>query len=357
MNDEMDDELFESEETSDGGQEGAALGYEHLRIEVDKGQAAVRVDKFLTDKVANVTRNKVQQAIDTGQVRINDAQTKANYKIKPGDVITVVLEMEPRETEVLPEKIDLDIVYEDDHLLVVNKPAGMVVHPAHGNWTGTLVNGLVYHFNQLPEMPGNSGRPGLVHRIDKDTSGLLVIAKSELAMTQLARQFFDHSIERTYLALVWGEPKEDAGIINAHVGRSARDRKVMDVFPDGDQGKNAITHWKVLRRLRYISLVQCNLETGRTHQIRAHMKFLGHPLFNDAVYGGDKIRKGTQFSKYKAFVNNCFKLLPRQALHAKSLGFIHPVSNEFMQFDSGLPEDMQNVLGRWENYVNFDGEN
>lgn len=204
-------------------------------------------------------------------------------------------------------------------------------------------------------MPGNSGRPGLVHRIDKDTSGLLVIAKSEQAMTGLAKQFFDHSIERTYIALVWGEPQEDAGTIDAHVGRSARDRKVMDVFPEGDQGKNAVTHWKVLKRLRYVSLVQCNLETGRTHQIRAHMKYLGHPLFNDAVYGGDKIRKGTQFSKYKAFVNNCFKLLPRQALHAKSLGFSHPISQDFLQFTSNLPEDMQSVLERWENYVNFEG--
>ncbi|AWW30345.1 RNA pseudouridine synthase [Echinicola strongylocentroti] len=354
MNDEMDDELFDVGGAIGDGQEDGALLYEHLRIEIDKGQAAIRLDRFLTDKVANITRNKVQQAIGDGSVKINDKNTKSNYKIKPGDVITVVLEKEARETEVLPEKIDLDIVYEDDVLLVVNKPAGMVVHPAYGNWTGTLVNGLVYHFNQLPEMPGNSGRPGLVHRIDKDTSGLLVIAKSEMVMTGLARQFFDHSIERTYFALVWGEPKEDAGIINAHVGRSARDRKVMDVFPDGDQGKNAITHWKVLKRLRYVSLVQCNLETGRTHQIRAHMKFLGHPLFNDAVYGGDKIRKGTQFSKYKAFVSNCFKALPRQALHAKSLGFVHPVSKEFMQFDSSLPEDMQGVLDKWENYVNFD---
>ncbi|WP_041738285.1 RluA family pseudouridine synthase [Echinicola vietnamensis] len=355
MNDEMDDELFDFDGAAEDDQTDGASGYEHLRIAVDKGQAATRVDKFLTDKVANVTRNKVQQAIDNGQVKINGSNTKANYKIKPGDVITVVLEMEPRETEVLPEKLDLDIVHEDDHLLVVNKPAGMVVHPAYGNWTGTLVNGLVYHFSQLPEMPGNSGRPGLVHRIDKDTSGLLVIAKSEQAMTGLAKQFFDHSIERTYIALVWGEPQEDAGTIDAHVGRSARDRKVMDVFPEGDQGKNAVTHWKVLKRLRYVSLVQCNLETGRTHQIRAHMKYLGHPLFNDAVYGGDKIRKGTQFSKYKAFVNNCFKLLPRQALHAKSLGFSHPISQDFLQFTSNLPEDMQSVLERWENYVNFEG--
>ncbi|WP_215224295.1 RluA family pseudouridine synthase [Echinicola shivajiensis] len=345
MREELEDEIFENEE--DGL-------YEHLRIEVDKGQAAIRIDKFLTDKVANATRNKVQQSIDSGSVKVNDKACKSNYKIKPGDVITLSLAAEPKETEVIPEKIDLDIIYEDDHLLVVNKPAGMVVHPAHGNWTGTLVNGLVYYFNQLPELPGNTGRPGLVHRIDKDTSGLLVIAKSEKVMTDLAKQFFNHSIERTYIALVWGEPETDEGTVNAHVGRSVKDRKVMSTYPDGESGKHAITHWKVLKRLRYVSLLQCNLETGRTHQIRAHMKYLGHPLFNDQMYGGDKIRKGTQFSKYKAFIQNCFKELPRQALHAKSLGFVHPISREFMQFSTDLPNDMQVVVDKWENYVKFD---
>lgn len=345
MREELEDEIFESDE--DGL-------YEHLRIEVDKGQAAIRIDRFLTDKVANATRNKVQQSIDSGAVKVNDKTCKSNYKIKPGDVITLSLAAEPKETEVIPEKIDLDIIYEDDHLLVVNKPAGMVVHPAHGNWTGTLVNGLVYYFNQLPELPGNTGRPGLVHRIDKDTSGLLVIAKSEKVMTDLAKQFFNHSIERTYIALVWGEPDTDEGTINAHVGRSVKDRKMMSTYPDGESGKHAITHWKVLKRLRYVSLLQCNLETGRTHQIRAHMKHLGHPLFNDQMYGGDKIRKGTQFSKYKAFIQNCFKELPRQALHAKSLGFIHPASKEFIQFSTDLPNDMQVVVDKWENYVKFD---
>ncbi|GAB4107632.1 RluA family pseudouridine synthase [Echinicola sediminis] len=349
MKEELDEDIFDRNEDDDDL-------YEHLRIEVDKGQTAIRLDKFLTEKVANATRNKVQRTIEDGNVKVNGQSTKANYKIKPGDVITVMLEAAPRDTEVIPEKIDLDILFEDEHLLVVNKPAGMVVHPAYGNWTGTLVNGLVYHFNQLPELPGNSGRPGLVHRIDKDTSGLLVIAKSELAMSDLAKQFFDHSIERTYIALVWGEPKEDKGTVDAHVGRSAKDRKVMDTYPDGEQGKNAVTHWKVLKRLRYVSLVQCNLETGRTHQIRAHMKYLGHPLFSDQVYGGDKIRKGTQFSKYKSFVQNCFKLLPRQALHAKSLGFVHPVSKEFVQFDSAMPPDMEQVVERWHNYVNFEKE-
>ena len=325
--------------------------YEHHRILVDKGQSLVRIDKFLTEKVANATRNKVQHAIDTGAVLVNGQPTKSNYKIKPLDEIKVLLEKPPRDTEVVAENIPLDIIYEDEDLLVVNKPAGMVVHPAHGNWSGTLVNGLVYHFQNLPEMKGNTGRPGLVHRIDKDTSGLLVIAKSEIAMTGLASQFFHHTIDRTYLALVWGEPESDAGTIRGHIGRSAKDRKVMDVYPDGSQGKHAITHWKVLKRLRYVSLVQCNLETGRTHQIRAHMKFLGHPLFNDAMYGGDKIRKGTQFAKYKTFVANCFELMPRQALHAMSLGFIHPVTKQKMYFESPLPQDFLAVLEKWESYV------
>ncbi len=325
--------------------------YEHHRILVDKGQSLMRIDKFLTEKVANATRNKVQQAIDSGAVLVNGQPTKSNYKIKPLDEIRVLLEKPPRDTEVVAENISLDIVFEDPYLLVVNKPAGMVVHPAHGNWTGTLVNGLVYHFEHLPEMKGNVGRPGLVHRIDKDTSGLLVIAKTEEAMAPLAAQFFHHTIERTYLALVWGEPEADSGTVRGHVGRSAKDRKVMDVYPDGSQGKHAVTHWKVLQRLRYVSLIQCNLETGRTHQIRAHMKFLGHPLFNDAMYGGDKIRKGTQFAKYKSFVENCFDLMPRQALHAMSLGFIHPVTKEKLYFEAPLPGDFSAVLEKWQSYV------
>ncbi|MBS9524238.1 RluA family pseudouridine synthase [Litoribacter ruber] len=344
-------EDLEDEENFDDGDENL---YEHYSIKVDKGQAMVRIDKFVTDKIANSTRNKVQIGIDQGNVLVNDQKVKSNYKIKPGDLITVMFDKPKMDSEVIPEEIPLDIIYEDDYLMVVNKPAGMVVHPAHGNWTGTLVNGLVYYFNQLPTMPGNSGRPGLVHRIDKDTSGLLVIAKAEETMTHLAHQFFHHTIERTYMALVWGEPAEEQGTIDAHVGRSAKDRKVMQAFPDGSQGKNAITHYKVLKKLRYVSLVQCNLETGRTHQIRAHMKHLGHPLFNDAMYGGDKIRKGTQFSKYKAFIKNCFEILPRQALHAASLGFIHPVTNEKLHFESPLPEDFTLALEKWENYVQTD---
>lgn len=327
--------------------------FEHYKLSVDQGQSPVRIDRFLTDKLANATRNRIQNAIDEGKVLINGQPTKANYKIKPGDLIAVMMEEPKRDFEVLPEEIPLDILYEDDSLLIVNKPAGMVVHPAHGNWSGTLVNALAYHFKQLPELPGNSGRPGLVHRIDKDTSGLLVIAKSDKTMTHLAKQFFDHSIKRTYIALVWGEPSEDEGTIDAPIGRSAKNRKAMDIFPDGSQGKNAITHWKVLCRLRYVSLIQCNLETGRTHQIRAHLKYIGHPLFNDSMYGGDIIRKGTQFAKYKMFIKNCFELLPRQALHAQSLGFVHPVSGKFVDFNSDLPEDMAVVLKKWEDYVSY----
>lgn len=328
--------------------------FEHYRIIIDKGQTLTRIDKFLSEKIANATRNKVQQAIDAGSVLVNGSPTKANYKIKPLDDIRVMLEKPPKETEVYSENIPLDIIYEDPYLLLVNKPPGMVVHPAHGNWSGTLVNGLVYYFENLPEMKGNTGRPGLVHRIDKDTSGLLVIAKTEEAMTHLASQFFHHTIDRTYIALVWGEPNEDEGTITGNVGRSAKNRKVMDVFPEGDQGKHAVTHWKVLKRLRYVTLIQCNLETGRTHQIRAHMKYLGHPLFNDTMYGGDKIRKGTQFSKYKTFVQNCFDLMPRQALHAQSLGFIHPYTKEKLFFEVPLPSDFQAVLDKWESYVNFE---
>ncbi len=328
--------------------------FERHRIVVDKGQSQVRIDKFLTEKIAFVTRNKVQHAIDNDTVLVNGKPVKSNYRIKPLDDIQVFMDKPRRDTDVIPEDIPLDIIYEDKYLLLVNKPPGMVVHPAHGNWNGTLANALVYHFQQLPEMKGNEGRPGLVHRIDKDTSGLLVIAKSEDAMTLLASQFFHHTIDRTYIALVWGELGEDSGTIIGHVGRSAKDRKVMDVFPDGSQGKHAVTHWKVLQRLRYVTLVQCNLETGRTHQIRAHMKFIGHPLFNDAMYGGDKIRKGTQFAKYKSFIDNCFSLMPRQALHAKSLGFVHPITNERIYYEIALPEDFKSVLEKWENYVQYE---
>ncbi len=327
--------------------------FEHHRIQVDPGQQPLRIDKFLFERISNATRSKIQGAIKMGFVLVNNQQIKSNYKIRPDDEIVISLPEPPRDNEVIPENIPLHIVYEDEDLLIVNKPAGMVVHPAFQNWSGTLVNALSYHFTQLPEMPDNEGRPGLVHRIDKDTSGLLVIAKSEQAMNGLAKQFFDHSIERTYWALIWGEPKESRGTINVHIGRSPKDRKLTIAFPEGDFGRHAITHYEVLKEMRYISLIKCNLETGRTHQIRAHMKYFGHPLFGDKTYGGDKVVKGTQFSKYKSFVENCFKVLPRQALHAKSLGFTHPITKKKMYFESELPEDFQEVLEKWENYVQY----
>jgi 23S rRNA pseudouridine1911/1915/1917 synthase len=327
--------------------------FEHHRIVVDPGQQTLRLDKFLFDRLPNASRSKIQGAVKLGFVLVNNEQIKPNYKVRPNDMIVISLPEPPRDTEVVPEDIPLDIVFEDDHLLIVNKAAGMVVHPAFQNWTGTLVNALAYHFTKLPEMPNNEGRPGLVHRIDKGTSGLLVIAKTEQAMSGLAKQFFDHSIERTYWALIWGEPQKAKGTIDVHVGRSLKDRKITVAFPDGDFGRHAITHYEVLKELRYISLVKCNLETGRTHQIRAHMKYIGHPLFGDTTYGGNKVVKGTQFSKYKSFVDNCFKIMPRQALHAKSLGFIHPITKKQMYFDSDLPQDFVEVLDKWEHYVQF----
>ena len=324
--------------------------YEHFRIVVDKGQSLLRIDKFLMHRIEGASRNRIQNAIESGSVLVNDKETKASYKVKPFDVISVVLPDPPRDTEVYPENIPLNIPYEDDDILIVNKTAGMVVHPGYNNYTGTLVNALVYHFSQLPQLPGNDGRPGLAHRIDKDTSGLLVIAKNEYAITFLAKQFFDHSITRKYVALVWGDLAED-GSITGYIGRSLKDRKVMAVYNDPDQGKWSVTHYKVLQRFHYVTLVECQLETGRTHQIRAHMQSIGHPLFNDAVYGGNRILKGTTFSKYKQFVENCFELLPRQALHAKSLGFIHPNTKKHVEFDSELPEDFTACLNKWRSYT------
>ena len=325
--------------------------FEHHRIVCDPGQQPYRVDKFLMDRLPNVTRNKIQQGIKDGFVKVNGADVKPNFKVKAGDEVIVELPEPPRKTELIPEDIPINIVYEDEDLLIVNKEPGMVVHPAYNNWNGTLVNALSFHFQQLPTMKDNEGRPGLIHRIDKDTSGLLVIAKSEDAMTHLAKQFFDHSIERTYYALVWGVPENEEGTINVNLGRSEKDRRVTTAIEDGSRGRTAITHYKVLEPLRYVSLIKCNLETGRTHQIRAHFKYLGHPLFNDATYGGDRIVKGTQFSKYKSFVENGFKMIPRQALHAKSLGFVHPRTGKFIQFDSELPQDFQNIIEKWRNYV------
>lgn len=327
------------------------LLFEHYRIEADKKQSLLRIDKFLTDRLPNTSRNKIQNAIEAGLIKVNEREVKSNYKIKPQDIVTVSLPVPPRDTEVKPENIPLNIVYEDEDLLVVNKPAGMVVHPAYNNWSGTLANALVYHFQNLPELAGNEGRPGLVHRIDKDTSGLLVIAKSELAMMRLAKQFFDHSIERSYLALVWGEPEPEADTVNIPLMKSPKDRRVVTAAPNEEIGKRAITHYKTLQKLRYVSLLECRLETGRTHQIRAHMRHIGHPVFNDPVYGGDKIVKGTLFSKYKGFVENCFSLLPGQALHARSLGFVHPRTGEKMHFEAPLPESLKHVLEKWEKYT------
>lgn len=327
--------------------------YEHYRLIVDKGQGMMRLDKYLSLHVQNASRNKVQNGIDAGAIKVNDQVTKASYKVKPSDVVTMALPKPPRNTDIIAENLPLDIVFEDDDLLVVNKAAGMVVHPAHGNWEGTLVNGLLYHFQNLPTSANGEARPGLVHRIDKDTSGLLVIAKNEFAMTHLANQFFHHTTERTYVALIWGEMKEPKGTITGNIGRSIRDRKVMAVYPDGDQGKHAVTHYEVIKPLRYVSLIKCNLETGRTHQIRAHLQYKGHPLFNDSSYGGDKILRGLQGGSYKSFVENSFKALPRQALHAKSLGLQHPKTGEWLQFDTEIPEDLANVIDRWENYINY----
>ena len=327
--------------------------FEHHKIIADPRQSLLRIDKFLLDRLPNVTRTKIQDGIHLGFVKVNDRDIKPNYKIRPGDIVTVSLPEPPRDTDVKPENIPLNIVFEDEYLCVVNKPAGMVVHPAYQNWTGTLVNALTYHFNMLPHMPGNEGRPGLVHRIDKDTSGLLVIAKTEGAITHLAKQFFDHTIDRTYQAIVWGVPAQEAGTINVNVGRSLKDRRVTTAFPNADFGRTAITHYKLLKDFRYVSLVECKLETGRTHQIRAHMKYLGHPLFNDEMYGGSEVLKGTLFTKYKQFVENCFKIIPRQALHAKSLGFTHPVTGKRVHFDSELPDDFKEVIEKWEHYVKY----
>lgn len=324
--------------------------FEHFNIVVDKGQSLLRIDKFLMHRIENASRNRIQNAIDAGNVLVNKQTIKASYKVKPLDEISIVYAQPPRDTEVYPEDIPLDIVYEDDDLLVVNKPAGMVVHPGYNNYTGTLVNALAFHFDQLPTLPGNDGRPGLVHRIDKDTSGLLLISKNEITMTKLAKQFFDHSITRKYIALAWGDIEND-GRIEGYIGRSLKNRIIQDVYDDEEKGKWSVTNYQVLERLNYVTLVSCQLETGRTHQIRAHMKHIGHPLFNDANYGGDKILKGTTFSKYKQFVTNCFDLMPRQALHAKTLGFIHPATKEYMEFEAPLPADFDAVLTKWRNYL------
>jgi len=325
--------------------------FEHFSFQVDKGQAPLRIDKYLMNFVENATRTKIQAAAKNGSIKVNGVVVKSNYKVKPLDDIRVLFEYPPHENLLIAENIDLNIVYEDDDLVVVNKPAGMVVHPGHGNYSGTLINALIYHFENLPN--NSSNRPGLVHRLDKDTSGLLVIAKNDESMAHLSNQFAEKTSKREYIAMVWGNVKDDRGKIDNYIGRNPKNRLQNIVLEDGkiENGKRAITNYEVLSRLNYVSLVKCNLETGRTHQIRVHMKHIGHTLFNDERYGGDSILKGTTFTKYKQFVENCFKLLPRQALHAKTLGFTHPKTGKFMQFNSELPNDFQSCIEKWENYV------
>ncbi|MEN9347605.1 MAG: hypothetical protein RLZZ77_1116 [Bacteroidota bacterium] len=325
--------------------------FEHHRIVADKGQGLVRIDKFLVDRLEKTSRSRIQDAHDNNFVKVNGVAVKSSYKVKPLDVITIELPYPVREFELIPEPIPLEILYEDDDLIVLNKQAGIVVHPGHGNYTGTLVNGLVYHFDHLPKNDQHGiSRPGLVHRLDKLTTGVMVIAKTEYSLTHLSKQFFDRTIERRYVAIAWGDIPEDGTIIG-NTGRSLQDRKVFTVYPDGSHGKHAVTHYKVLERLGYITLVECKLETGRTHQIRVHMKHIGHTLFGDLEYGGDKVLKGTTFPRYKQFVENCFKILPRQALHARSLGFTHPTSGKWMEFEKPMPEDMNKVLNKWHDYI------
>jgi len=329
--------------------------YERFTITVDKGQDPLRIDKFRMNRIEGATRNKLQQAINAGLVLVNGKEVRPNYKVKASDEIILYSDMSPEETEVVPENIPLKIVYEDKDLMIIDKAAGMVVHPGSGNYSGTLLNGIAYYLQQQGVTEETLPRFGLVHRIDKNTSGLLVIAKTDKAMSQLAKQFYDHTIQRQYLALVWGDLEKDSGTIIAHVGRHQRFRKIFEAYPDGEHGKDAITHYKVIERLGYVTLVECVLETGRTHQIRVHMKYIGHPLFNDDFYGGDKIVKGTVYSKYKQFVENCFAICPRHALHAQTLGFIHPSTGKEMFFEAELPNDMKELIEKWRKYISSIG--
>ncbi|MBB1287163.1 RluA family pseudouridine synthase [Flavisolibacter sp. BT320] len=334
-------------------QESSDELYERFQFNADKGQEPYRIDKFLMNRIEGATRNKLQRAINTGLVLVNGKEVKQNYKIKAFDQIIVYSDLSPESTDIVPEKLPLNIHFEDDDLIIINKPAGMVVHPGSGNYSGTLLNGIAWYLKEKNPTLDEETLPrfGLVHRIDKNTSGLLVLAKSDKAMRQLAKQFYDHTVRRQYIALVWGDVAQDEGTIVAHVGRNLRFRKLFEAYPEGDHGKEAITHYKVLERFNYVTLVQCVLETGRTHQIRVHMKHIGHPLFNDDFYGGDRIVKGTIFSKYKQFVDNCFVICPRQALHAKTLGFTHPSTGEEVFFDTDLPPDLAQVIEKWRNYV------
>jgi len=331
--------------------------YEHHKFMVDRGQELMRMDKYLLNLIQNISRSKIQHAAKAGCVLVNGNPEKQNYKVKPGDQITILMPSPPRDIEIIPEDIPLEVPYEDEDLIIVNKPAGLVVHPAYGNYTGTLVNALIYRFQGQTTKEGEPIRPLLVHRIDKNTSGIMVVAKNEEAQIKIAREFYNHTVERKYWALVWGDFEEEQGTIIAKVGRNLKDRLMMATFPDDSEyGKHAVTHWKVLERFGYVTLIECQLETGRTHQIRVHMKSIGHPLFSDEVYGGDLVLKGTTFTKYKQFVKNCFELMPRQGLHAKQLGLIHPTTEEVIFFDSELPPDFQAVLEKWRNYAKHKGD-
>lgn len=351
----MIEEIEDTEDWSDEEEESKESSnemFEHHRIEADSGQNLLRVDKFLMTRLPNASRTKIQDAADAGNIRVNDKPVKSSYKVKPGDIVTVVMSYPRREIEIIPEDIPLDIVYEDNELMVVNKPAGMVVHPSYGHYNGTLVNALAWHLRDNPLFKdSHDPRPGLVHRIDKDTSGLLVIAKTEKAKTHLASQFFHKTSDRKYVAVCWGNLENETGTVTGHIGRNLTNRKTMACFPDGSYGKHAVTHYRVLERLGYVNVVECILETGRTHQIRVHFKHIKHPLFNDKEYGGNEILKGTTFAKYKQFVNNCFDTCPRQALHAKTLGFEHPVTGKRLSFDSEIPADMRQLIEKWRTYV------
>jgi 23S rRNA pseudouridine1911/1915/1917 synthase len=331
--------------------------FEHYRIIADLGQEILRIDKFLLDRLPNTSRSKIQNAAKSGNILVNSIAVKQNYKVKPKDEISIVLPYPVRVIELIPQNIPIEIVYEDEYLAIVNKPANMVVHPGYGNYSGTLVNALVYHFDNLPQKINDYfGRPGLVHRLDKHTTGIMVVAKTEYALTNLAKQFFDKTTERRYYALVWGNVAEEQGTITGHIGRSLKNRKVMTIFPDQDYGKHAVTHYKVIERFGLVTLIECKLETGRTHQIRTHLKHIGHTLFHDLEYGGDQILKGTLHQKYKLFVENCFSLIPGQALHAKTLGFEHPITKKWMQFDSNLPEGFLQILEKWKRYTSNEND-
>ena len=354
MDSELEKDIFDADDEEirlvDSEIDGTEM-YEHFRFVADKGQTLLRVDKFLVARMEKSSRNRIQQAAEAGCILANGKAVKSNYRVKPLDVVSIVMDRPRYELEIIAEDIPLEIVYEDEHLLVVNKPAGLVVHPGHGNYHGTLVNALAYHFKDNPDYDVNDPRMGLVHRIDKDTSGLLVVAKTPNAKTSLGKQFFDKTTKREYVAVVWGVPSPEIGRIEGHIGRSLKDRLQMAVFPDGDYGKHAVTHYEVLESLGYVSVVKCRLETGRTHQIRVHMKHIGHPLLADARYGGDEILRGTTSAKYRQFVNNCFALCPRQALHARTLGFVHPETGEEMFFSAPVPDDMTAMIDKWRNYL------